>query len=111
MTDDEKKEIAAITRDLYEVIIRAANRFLHNCKYYHIGFLRLENPSYAEIVDQLDEIRSIIEILCESIDDPMTHTNAEDYLRTMRQMAEAINAGDSDALNALVEELSRRSLL
>lgn len=108
MTDDQKKELVD---QLYDKLIKTANRFLHHAKNFHMSVLKLENPSYAEIASEFRKIAGIIDILAEQIDDALTGGKAHEYVTYMEQIAQAIDKECAETLKNVVTELDKRSFL
>lgn len=108
--DEELKR--KLVENLYEEVIKRTNRFLHSCKNYTIAVLQLEDdPTYTQIAEHMNEIASIIQILCNDLDDPMTGEKATEYSNYMSEMAECIVADRPDELQRLVDELEQKSVL
>jgi hypothetical protein len=92
---------------LYDVILRTANKFLHNCKHLPIAFLQGETPSFTELAQVMRRIAAIIRILVDDFD-PMMGQKAHEYCELMISMGVAIDSNDRLGLNRLVGELERR---
>lgn len=105
---DRKQKTVAI---LYDAVLHAANRVLHQTKNYSISVLKLENPTYAEIAAQFREVCSIIDLLASQIDDSHTAQKAQEYVGCMEGIAKAIDADDADALESFIKQLDMRSFL
>lgn len=108
MSPMEKKEAV---RHLYDALLHAANRVLHQAKNFHISVLQLENPTFAEIAEQFREVASLISFLASEIDDSLTGEKADEYVSCMEGIAQAIDADDADALNEFVKQLDARPFL
>ncbi|OLU23891.1 hypothetical protein [Pseudomonas sp. PA27(2017)] len=96
---------------LYDSLLNAANRFLHQAKNYSISVLRLENPTYAEISAHFREVADLIDFLAQQIDDALTGDKAKEYIACMEGIAKAIEDDDSEALNQFVQHLETRPFL
>lgn len=95
---------------VYDHILQSANTVLRNCKLFSIEILKLEDPTYAEIANQLKGLCDILDKL--QTDDPdMRVLKAHEYADHVRLIAAAIEVEDEDSLNRHVEELDRRSFL
>ncbi|QXH96132.1 hypothetical protein HU749_007020 [Pseudomonas ogarae] len=105
---DKKQKTVAF---LYDAVLHAANRVLHQAKNYSISVLKLENPTYAEIAAQFREVCTIIGLLAEQIDDAHTAQKAAEYVSCMEGIAKAIDEDDSDALDRFVKQLDMRPFL
>lgn len=108
MSPSDKIEVV---RHLYDSLLHAANRVLHQAKNFHISVLQLENPTYAEIAAQFREVASLINFLADEIDDSLTGTKANEYVSCMEGIARAIDADDANALSEFVKQLDARSFL
>lgn len=98
-------------RHLYDALLHAANRVLHQAKNFHISVLQLENPTYAEVAAQFREVASLISFLASQIDDSLTGAKADEYVSCMEGIALAIDADDANALNEFVKQLDARPFL
>ncbi|WP_162977606.1 hypothetical protein, partial [Pseudomonas aeruginosa] len=76
-TVEQKKQ--AVVAHLYDSLLHAANRFLHQAKNYSISVLRLENPTYAQIAKQFREVADLINFLAQQVNDPLTGDKAQEY--------------------------------
>lgn len=108
MSPADKK--AAVTH-LYDALLHAANRFLHQAKNYSISVLKLENPTYAQIAEQFREVAQIINLLADQIDDSMIGGKANEYVECMEGIAKAIDDDDKAALQRYVDQLDKRPFL
>jgi hypothetical protein len=102
---------AEVVRHLYDALLHAANRVLHQAKNFHISVLQLENPTYAQVAEQFREVASLITFLANDIDDSLTSAKADEYVSCMEGIARAIDADDADALNKFVKQLDERPFL
>lgn len=98
-------------RHLYDALLHAANRVLHQAKNFHISVLQLENPTYAQVAEQFREVASLISFLASEIDDSLTGAKADEYVSCMEGIARAIDADDANALNEFVKQLDARPFL
>ncbi|NWF09962.1 hypothetical protein HX810_20030 [Pseudomonas salomonii] len=108
MSPTEKVEAV---RHLYESLLNAANRVLHQAKNFHISVLQLENPTYAEIAEHFRQVALLISFLADEIDDSLTGDKADEYVSCMEGIAKAIDADDAAALNEFVKQLDARPFL
>lgn len=106
--NEEKKRLV---QHLYDSLLHAANRFLHQAKNYSISVLQLENPTYAEIAAQFREVAELIAFLAEQVNDALTGDKAKEYVDCMVGIAKAIEEDDKEALNAFVNHLDKRPFL
>ncbi|MCF5804334.1 MULTISPECIES: hypothetical protein [Pseudomonas syringae group] len=111
MVQEERNSKQQTVEILYNALLHAANRVLHQAKNYSISVLKLENPTYAQIAAQFREVCTIIGLLTDQIDDPHTAQKAQEYVGCMEGIAQAIDADDSEALNSFVKQLDTRSFL
>lgn len=95
---------------LYELILRNANIFLTNARYFEMNVLQGTNPTYDEIAKIMKAVSDVIRDVVDEID-PILAQKAIDYTTIMGRMGEAINAGDQDTLDALVLELEQKPFL
>lgn len=102
---------AAMVQHLYDSLLHAANRVLHQAKTFHISVLQLENPSYAQIAEQFRHVASLIAFLADQIDDSLTGHKADEYVCCMEGIAKAIDADDAEALKKFVDQLDKRPFL
>ncbi|MEH6502025.1 MAG: hypothetical protein V7751_21830 [Pseudoalteromonas distincta] len=108
MTADEQRRTV---EKLYERVIETANKFLTNAKTFNISVLKLHNPTYAQIAAELRQLAQVLDVLAEQIDDGFTGFKAHEYVSYMERIAKAIDQGCTDTLDAVVEELDKRSFL
>ena len=92
---------------LYERVIHTSNRFLHQCRTFHITVLALENPTYEEIAQQMTQIAELIKVLADD-SDPMIGQKAIEYCDLMTKIGIAITNQNSVELSNLVELLGRK---
>lgn len=111
MVQEERSKQQRTVDILYDSLLHAANRVLHQAKNYSISVLKLENPTYAEIAAQFREVCSIIDLLASQIDDSHTAQKAREYVGCMEGIAKAIDDDDSEALDSFVKQLDMRSFL
>lgn len=109
MSEDEQKK--RLVAHLYDSLLNAANRFLHQARNYSISVLRLENPTYAEIAGHFRDVAELIDFLARQIDDALTGDKAKEYIACMEGIARAIDDDDSDALEKYVQHLEKRPFL
>lgn len=82
---------------LYDQVLRTSNMFLHNCKYFSVEILQLDQPAYTEIAEMMQAIPRIIFDLADDFD-PMLAQKASEYCALMRNIGIAIADGDQLAL-------------
>lgn len=92
-------------QELYNEVIRGANKFLSNCSRFSIRTLQLEDPTYDEIAAELDEISNNIFVLCGHGSDH--GIRAAEYCLYMKKMAEAIRNADEKELAIWLEKMKR----
>ena len=92
---------------LYGRVVQVSNRFLHQCKTFHITVLALEDPSFEEIAAHTTQLAEIIRALADD-SDPLIAHKATEYCELMTKIGVAIRNGDEVKLSALVEELARK---
>jgi hypothetical protein len=106
ITDDVNQNVDD-PHDLYDIILRVANKFMHNCKHFPMEFLRAEDPSFSELARITRRMAQIIQLVgCN--EDPMMSQKAHDYCELMTAMAVAIERDDHIELRRLVSELERK---
>lgn len=112
MTENKRE----LVNEIYDHVLHVVNRALKNAENYSIAVLKLENPSYAQIAEQLRKVCEIMDLLADEIgadgenDAEPVHTvsKAKEYTQSIAAIAEAINADDEAALRRLCKELDRR---
>jgi hypothetical protein len=105
------KERRKLVNQAYDHILAVANRILHNAKNYSIAILKLEDPTYEQIVEQLGEVCGIMESIALDFVDDYTISKAREYVVNIRNIAKAINDDNETALLRFVEELDGRPFL
>lgn len=105
MNESSKAELA---EELYAHILQVANRMLRNSKRFSIEILKLEDPSYTEIANQLRELCEILEVLSK---EEYTVHKAYEYAHNVRDIATAIQSGNEEELKRHVNDLERRPFL
>lgn len=99
-----------LVTEVYDLVLASANTVLRSCKLFSISVLKLEDPTYSDIAEQLKELCEILEKV--NVKDPeMKVDKAKEYADHVRLIAAAIETDDEDALNRHVAELDRRSFL
>jgi hypothetical protein len=93
---------------LYDRVLHVSNRFLYQCKTFHITILALEDPSFKDIATQTKQVAEIIKILGHD-KDPLITNKADEYCDLMLQIAVAIENLDEVKLSTLVSELERKT--
>ena len=108
MTEQDKQRLV---QHLYDSLLNAANRFLHQAKNYSISVLRLENPTYAQIAEHFREVAELIDFLAKQVNDALIGDKAREYIECMEGIAKAIEDDDSAALDKIVRHLEKRPFL
>lgn len=116
MTDaySDKKEMV---NQLYEHVLHVVNRMLHNAQNFNISVLKLQDPSYRQITEQLLKVCTIMDLIADDLtsngnaEEAWTASKARDYVQHVIWMAKAIENGDEAALRQLCDELDGRSFL
>lgn len=108
MTPEDKQRVV---QHLYDSLLNAANRFLHQAKNYSISVLRLENPTYAQIAEHFREVAELIDFLAQQVNDALTGDKAREYIECMEGIAKAIEDDDSAALDKIVRHLEKSPFL
>ncbi len=97
---------AADIGEIYELVIRASNRYLYLCT--HTKCLQLlryeEDPSFAELAHIMLETAEIIEALSHRLV-TLQVIRAKDYCSLMVNMSHAIDSNDETLLNELTDRL------
>jgi hypothetical protein len=96
-----------LVRQVYELILHTANRFLTHSEKFPIEFLAKENPSYKDIANLIDGARVNIREAMDAFD-PMLAQQAEEYCQLMIRMAAAIIEENKGKLADLCDELRRK---
>lgn len=109
--EEESQERKQVVDDLYNHVLRMANRILHNCKNYNISILAKENPSYSEIAEHMRKVCSLMQVVSDDINGDHKASKAREYAYQIGQIAEAIESEDEESLKKLTEELNRRPFL
>lgn len=108
-------ELKKLIRDAYENILETSNSILRNCKLFSIEILQQEDPSYAEIALQLEEISEMIGIVYDghpgNAEAFRLEVKAREYTKNISNIAAAIRLGDNDLLEEYIQELDRRPFL
>lgn len=94
-------------RILYERVLHVSNRFLYQCKTFHITILALEDPSFTAIAHHTKQVADMIRVIADG-SDPMIVGKADEYCDLMLKIAVAIEEQDEVQLNSLVNELERK---
>jgi len=106
-----------IVDELYDHVLQVVNRILHNAKNYNMSVLKLEDPSYSEIAEQLKNVCKIMEIIAGDLpgnggtNHQYTASKALEYTEQVAKIANAINRGDEEELETICKELDGRSFL
>lgn len=94
-------------QQLYDGILRTANRFLYEAKGFSVEVLKWEDPSFAEVAAVSIRIAEIITLIADDFD-PMMGQKATEYCELMRKIGVAIEEDDQVALDRALVELERR---
>ncbi len=107
-------EASDVVQKIYDRVIQVSSRVLRNAKLFSIDILKQENPSYAEMAENLTKICSLIDFLVEE-DDLKEHqwtcVKARDYARFVADVAKAIENNDEIKLKTLIAEMDKGSFL
>lgn len=110
--DDELKELI---EQAYANILNTASGILKNCKLFAIEILQQEDPSYADMAKQLEEISEMIDIVYDGHPDNAEAfrlaVKAREYTKNISNIAGAIRLGDKELLEEYIQELDRRPFL
>ena len=94
-------------KELYEVILHTANKFLSSAKRFEISALQDFNPSFEELAGIMKAIAPVIRGLADEVD-PTLGNKALDYAEIMSRMALAISSKDHILLEQNVKILESR---
>lgn len=112
MTDDD---IVKSSLHLYETVIKAVNRILHDCKHQTVITLQLvDDPTYEQMATSLDLIADFLTLISMRINHCDTEhlaDKAKEYVGYAKKIAIAIANSDQAQLDNLVAELDKRSFL
>ncbi|WP_336275287.1 hypothetical protein [Vreelandella indica] len=97
-------------QELYLKVLEVANMFLRNAQQFEISVLQGHNPSYAELAKIMRQVSGLVHNLVDDIDPMMAH-QAIEYTSIMEKMALAINEGEQQTLDLLVEQLDQKPFL
>lgn len=97
-------------QQLYLKVLEVANLFLRNAQQFEISVLQGHNPSYAELSKIMRQVSGLVHNLVDDIDPMMAH-QALEYTGIMEKMALAINKGEQETLDRLVEQLDQKPFL
>lgn len=97
-------------QELYELILKVANKFLTNAKRFEISVLRDHNPTYEELAEIMHTVGAMVYDLT-SDTDPMIAQKALDYVQIMTKMSIAIRNDDKVGLSNLTLELDQKPFL
>lgn len=94
-------------KELYNLILQAANKFLHEGMNTPIEFLAEENPTYETIAELIEDVRKVIHANLFDFD-PSLASQAIDYCDLMLKIGKAIAAKDADALQTHCDTLHKK---
>ena len=100
-----------LVENVYDQVLHSANLVLRSCKLFSISVLKIEDPTYSEIAEQLKELCDILDKVNISGPDELKISNAREYANHVRLIAAAIETEDEKTLNRHVQELDRRPFL
>ena len=108
-------ELREVIEECYSQILQSTNAILSNCKQFSIEILKLEDPSYEEIADQLTKVCRIIDSIADAhpqhSEGVHTAAKASEYTKHIIIIAKAIRAGDEEALQREVTLLDKRPFI
>lgn len=93
---------------IYDRILEVANGILYNAKNFSIEILRMEDPTYEQIAEQLGDVCKVMESISLTFVDDYTISKAREYVVCIRNIAQAINENNETNLLKFVEDLDRR---
>lgn len=109
LTAEEHRVLETIVNTAYDKILSAANIVLTRCrKSLNIHYLQQENPTLGEILKQMQEISALMQTLNQS---GYVTFKAEEYVKHVQDIVEAVNQGDTELLENHVQALDQRSFL
>ena len=97
-------------QQLYLKVLEVANLFLRNAQQFEVSVLQGHDPSYAELAKIMRQVSGLVHNLVDDIDPMMAH-QALEYTGIMEKMALAINEGEQEELDRLVEQLDQKPFL
>lgn len=99
--------------EAYEAVVDIANRVLTKCRLFSIEVLQNETPTITEIAKSLRVVATLIQDLdaLGFVEDVMIPGKAQEYVTHIQQIANAIEAGNEEALAREIAELNKRSFL
>lgn len=97
----------------YSRILQVVARSLHQTKMFSfsIEYLQQENPSYKERADVLSEIHAEMNKLSEALGLDYQASVIGEYVDLMHELANAIDEGNEDRLNAVIEVLDQKPFI
>jgi hypothetical protein len=82
-------------KELYELILYTANKFLVAARKFEVHILRDFQPSFGELAEICQDIGGLVYDLVFE-DDPHLASQCEEYVALMKHLATAIRNGDED---------------
>ena len=108
-------KIKAIMDTVYDEIIQATTNIIRDCETFTIEILRLEDPSYEQIANQLETLSHILELIMEKYPDDAEGfhktVKANEYIQTIIYIAKAIKINNEELLQEYVDQLKRSPLI
>ncbi|MET0101839.1 MAG: hypothetical protein ABW078_08940 [Sedimenticola sp.] len=108
-------KIEKIVGEVYEAVLKTTDEVLRNCKLFSIEILRLEDPSYEEIAEQMAQLAGLLEVIANGYPDDAEGFHkamkASEYATEVAYIAKAIRSGNDELLAELVDKLDGRPRL
>lgn len=109
------EDLEKLIKEAYEHILQTSNKILRNCKLFSIEMLQLEDPTYAEIAEQLEEVAEMISVVIdghtETAETFRYAVKAKEYSQNISKIAGAIRLDEQELLEEYIQELDRRPFL
>ncbi|WP_312925277.1 hypothetical protein [Atlantibacter hermannii] len=98
---------------LYSRILHVVARALSQTKLFafDIEYLQGENPSYKERADLLSDVHSDMQKVAEVLEFEYQADVIGEYIVLMHEMADAIDAGDEEKLQAAIRALDKKPFI
>ncbi|MGO0309129.1 hypothetical protein ACTL6P_21515 [Endozoicomonas acroporae] len=115
----DEDPLDALVNYLYDKIIQQSSEVLKNAEDFSIEVLKKENPSYAEIAEDMKKIGDMMDYLINHgqlkskgyTQNHWTLNKAQDYVRFVAEVAKAIQAEDEIKLKTLTKTANEWSFL
>lgn len=110
LSDEDQKRLERIVDQAYDQILTIANQVLAKCRQHglDISVLKTGNPTLQQIVDEMLKISQLMASLDRI---GYSASKADEYIQHVRDIADAVNANDSESLERCVTKLNQRSFL